>query len=323
MKKQNEKSKNITILAILYALAAALFYALNVPCSKLLLDHVSPTMMAAFLYLGAGLGVGLMYLFHLPKEQKTDRLSKKDLPYTIEMVLLDIVAPILLMIGVNIGLSSNATLLGNFEIVATTVIALLIFKESVSRWLWIAIAFITLSSIILTFGGAGSFDFSFGSVFVLGATVCWGFENNCTCKISEKSTYQIVTIKGLCSGTGSLIIALVIGERFPQIQYIALALLLGFVAYGLSIFTYIRAQKTLGAAKTSAYYAVAPFIGAFLSFILLNESLTVSYLIALAVMIVGTGFAVYDTLIRKHTHEHTHTYTQDGITYTVTHSHSH
>lgn len=323
MKKQNEKSKNITILAILYALAAALFYALNVPCSKLLLDHVSPTMMAAFLYLGAGLGVGLMYLFHLPKEQKTDRLSKKDLPYTIGMVLLDIVAPILLMIGVNIGLSSNATLLGNFEIVATTVIALLIFKESVSHRLWIAIAFITLSSIILTFGGAGSFDFSFGSVFVLGATVCWGFENNCTRKISEKSTYQIVTIKGLCSGTGSLIIALVIGERFPQIQYIALALLLGFVAYGLSIFTYIRAQKTLGAAKTSAYYAVAPFIGAFLSFILLNESLTVSYLIALAVMIVGTGFAVYDTLIRKHTHEHTHTYTQDGITYTVTHSHSH
>ena len=323
MKKQNEKSKNITILAILYALAAALFYALNVPCSKLLLDHVSPTMMAAFLYLGAGLGVGLIYLFHLPKEHKTDRLSKKDLPYTIGMVLLDIVAPILLMIGVNIGSSSNATLLGNFEIVATTVIALLIFKEKVSRRLWIAIAFITLSSIILTFGGAGSFDFSLVSVFVLGATVCWGFENNCTRKISEKSTYQIVTIKGLCSGTGSLIIALVIGESFPQIKYIALALLLGFVAYGLSIFTSIRAQKTLGAAKTSAYYAVAPFIGAFLSFILLNESLTVSYLIALAVMIVGTGFAVYDTLIRKHTHEHTHTYTQDGITYTVTHSHSH
>ncbi|MBQ3264350.1 MAG: DMT family transporter [Ruminococcus sp.] len=323
MKKQNEKSKNITILAILYALAAALFYALNVPCSKLLLEYVSPTMMAAFLYLGAGLGVGLMYLFHLPKEQKTERLNKKDLPYTIGMVLLDIIAPILLMIGVNIGSSSNATLLGNFEIVATTVIALLIFKESVSRRLWIAIAFITLSSIILTFGGEGSFDFSFGSVFVLGATVCWGFENNCTRKISEKSTYQIVTIKGLCSGTGSMIIALVIGERFSQIQYIALALLLGFVAYGLSIFTYIRAQKTLGAAKTSAYYAVAPFIGAFLSFILLNESLTVSYLIALAVMIVGTGFAVYDTLIRKHTHEHTHTYTQDGITYTVTHSHSH
>lgn len=132
-----------------------------------------------------------------------------------------------------------------------------------------------------------------------------------------------MTIKGLCSGTGSLIIALVIGESFPQIKYIALALLLGFVAYGLSIFTYIRAQKTLGAAKTSAYYAVAPFIGAFLSFILLNESLTVSYLIALAVLIVGTGFAVYDTLIRKHTHEHTHTFTQDGITYTVTHSHSH
>ena len=288
--------KNVSVSAILYALAAALFYALNVPCSKLLLGYISPTMMAAFLYLGAGLGVGGMYLFRLPKEQKAERLNKNDLPYTIGMVLLDIIAPILLMIGVNIGSSSNATLLGNFEIAATTVIALLIFRERVSRLLWIAIAFITLSSIILTFGGAGSFDFSLGSVFVLGATVCWGFENNCTRKISGKSTHQIVTIKGLCSGAGSLIIALTVGESFPQIRYIALALLLGFVAYGLSIFTYIRAQKTLGAAKTSAYYAVAPFIGAFLSFVLLGERLTTAYLAALAVMIAGTAFAVYDTL---------------------------
>lgn len=132
-------------------------------------------------------------------------------------------------------------------------IGVIIFKEKVSGFLWTAIAFITLSSILLTFGGADSFDFSVGSLFVLGATVCWGFENNCTRKISGKSTYQIVTIKGLCSGAGSLIIALAIGERITECVYVLPALLLGFVAYGLSIFTYIRAQKTLGAAKTSAY----------------------------------------------------------------------
>ncbi len=77
------------------------------------------------------------------------------------------------------------------------------------------------------------------------------------------------------------------------------AVVLGFVAYGLSIFTYIRAQKTLGAAKTSAYYAVAPFIGAFLSFMILHENLTIGYLIALAVMIAGTAFVVSDTLKQK------------------------
>ena len=312
---------------MIYALVAALFYAINVPCSKMLLENVAPTFMAAFLYIGAGIGVGIMYLFHEPKEEPSERLTRKDLPFTIGMVVLDIIAPILLMIGVNIGTSSNASLLGNFEIVATTVIALCIFKERVSGRLWAAIGFITLSSIILSFGGSGSFNFSVGSLFVLGATVCWGFENNCTRNISEKSTHQIVTIKGFFSGTGSLIVAIVLGEKFPEIQYILLALVLGFVAYGLSIFAYIKAQKTLGAAKTSAFYAVAPFIGAFLSFVLLKEPLTANYIIALLIMIIGTAFAVFDTLFHEHTHEHTHTFphAHDGNahTHTVTHSHAH
>lgn len=320
-------NKNIT--AISYALAAALFYAINVPCSKLLLEEVSPTFMAAFLYLGAGIGVGTMYLFHYKNENSEERLNRKDLPYTLGMIMLDIIAPILLMVGVSLGTSSNASLLGNFEIVATSIIALLLFKEKVSKKLWLAIGFITLSSIILSFGGSGSLQFSFGSLFVLGATVCWGLENNCTRSISEKSTYQIVTIKGFFSGTGSLIVAFVIGEKFSGVRYIyiMLALLLGFVAYGLSIFTYIRAQKTLGAVKTSAYYAVAPFIGAFLSLVLLHEALTVSYAIALLVMIIGTVLVVIDTLAHSHVHMHIHTITHmhDGTkhTHTVIHSHEH
>jgi drug/metabolite transporter (DMT)-like permease len=288
--------KKRDVSAICYAIAAAMFYALNVPCSKLLLDHVAPTFMAAFLYLGAGFGVGVMYLFHHTQEEPAERLSKADMPYTVGMVLLDILAPILLMIGVKLATAANASLLGNFEIVATTVIALLIFKEKVSKKLWAAIGLITLSSIILSFGGEGSFSFSVGSLFVLGATASWGLENNCTRSISEKSTYQIVTIKGLCSGAGSFIIALVIGEKLPNMKYILPVLLLGFVAYGLSIFTYIRAQKTLGAAKTSAYYAVAPFIGSFLSFVLLKEPLTATYVIALSVMIGGTVIVVHDNI---------------------------
>ncbi len=284
------------VKALLYAVAAAVFYALNVPCSKLLLDKIAPTYMAAFLYLGAGAGVGIMYLFHHKHEAQTERLEKKDLPYTVGMVLLDIIAPILLMLGVKIGTSANASLLGNFEIVATTLIALFIFKEKISRKLWAAIGLITLSSSILSFGGEGSFTFSVGSLLVLGATACWGLENNCTRSISDKSTYQIVTIKGFGSGTGSLIVAVIIGEKLPEIKYILPAVVLGFVAYGLSIFTYIRAQKTLGAAKTSAFYAIAPFIGAMLSFIFLCESLTITYMIAFGIMVLGTVFVVSDTL---------------------------
>lgn len=288
------------VIAIGYAIAAAAFYALNVPCSKMLLAHISPVFMAGLLYIGAGLGIGFLYLFHVRREPQSERLCKKDFPYTLGMVLLDIAAPILLMFGVKYGTSSNASLLGNFEIVATTLIALFIFKERVSLRLWLAILFITASSFILSFENIKAFNFSIGSIFVLGATICWGLENNCTRKISDKSTYQIVTIKGLCSGLGSIAVSIATNEINFAIKYIPLALLLGFVAYGLSIFTYIRAQKYLGAAKTSAFYAFAPFIGVLFSILLLDEKITLQNTIAFLVMIIGTIFVVYDTLDRSH-----------------------
>ena len=317
----------IKIGAVILAFLAAVFYAINTPVSKFLLNNVTPTFMAAFLYLGAGVGVGIMYLFHIKKEEKAERLTKQDLPYTIGMIVLDIAAPIFLMIGIKMGTASNASLLGNFEIVVTTLMALLIFKEQVSGKLWIAIGFITLSSIVLSFEGSGSFQFSIGSLFVILATCCWGLENNCTRKISDKSTYEIVLLKGIFSGGGSFTIAMVLGEKIPEMIYIAIVMLLGFVAYGLSIFLYIRAQRNLGAAKTSAYYAVAPFIGSFLAFVINGEKLAVEYFIGLALMLVGTVFVVYDTMINHHLHGHTHTivHTHNGVTHThmITHEHEH
>ena len=206
--------------AILYALLAAVFYAINVPISKILLKDVGPTTMAALLYLGAGIGIGILSLFNKKDREKSERLSKKDLPFVIGMIVLDIAAPIFLMLGISYGSSANASLLGNFEIVATTVIALFIFKEAVSKRLWAAIALITLSSILLSFEGTDSFSFSYGSLFVLDATVCWGFENNCTRNISSKSTYEIVVLKGVFSGLGALVIALIKRESIPGIWYI-------------------------------------------------------------------------------------------------------
>lgn len=158
---------------IFFALLAAIFYAINVPFSKQLLQDVPPTFMASFLYFGTGIGVGILYLFHWKNEKPEERLKKENFPYTIGMILLDIFAPIFLMFGISIGSSANASLLSNFEIVATTLIALLLFKENVSRRLWTAIGFITISSIILSFEGSGSFHFSLGSLFVLLATICW------------------------------------------------------------------------------------------------------------------------------------------------------
>ena len=317
-----EKNK---LKAIMFAFLAAVFYAINVPISKVLLQHVGPTTMAALLYLGAGIGIGIMSLFNKKDREKAESLTKAELPYIVGMIVLDIAAPIFLMLGISYGSSANASLLGNFEIVATTVIALILFKEAVTKRLWLAIGLITLSSILLSFEGTDSFHFSYGSLLVIMATVCWGLENNCTRELSSKSTYQIVMLKGLCSGLGALVIALIKRESFPGIGYIAIALALGFVAYGLSIFMYVRAQNVLGAAKTSAYYAVNPLIGALLAFVFLSESLSWMYVIALIVMVFGSALVVVDTFIRQHDHEHQHTFTHShgGSTHTHTVRHSH
>ncbi|MEL3909028.1 MAG: EamA family transporter [Treponemataceae bacterium] len=161
-------------VATIYAILAAALYAISVPLSKIILRYLEPVMMSAFLYLGAGLGLLIYSLIKLKvgDHQKRETLTKNELPYTISMVLLDIIAPILLMIGITKTTSANVSLLNNFEIVVTAIIALVIFKEAISRRLWFAIILVTIASFILSFEGTEAFTFNEGSLFVLGACVC-------------------------------------------------------------------------------------------------------------------------------------------------------
>lgn len=282
--------------AIISAILAAELYALNAPVSKLLLQGVQPSMMAALLYLGAGLGMLAMGIIRRAagKPSAEQHLTRKDWPYTLGMIVLDVLAPIFLMIGITRTTAANASLLNNFEIVATSLIALLIFMEKISRRLWGAIGLIVLSSALLTAEDASSLTFSMGSVFVLLASCCWGLENNCTRMLSMSDPQEIVIVKGLGSGLGALIVAFLSGESFPALRYVPAALLLGFVAYGLSIYFYVYAQRHLGAAKTSAYYAIAPFIGVLLSLVIFRDWPGWIFFAALAVMIAATVLVTKD-----------------------------
>lgn len=316
------EKKNV---ATAFAILAASLYAINIPLSKLLLRHVNATMMAAFLYLGAGIGM-MLYVFiskSIGKEQKKEPLTRKELPYTVAMVILDIIAPVLLMFGISKTNAANVSLLNNFEIVATSLIALVIFKEVVSKKLWFAIGLVTIASVILSFEGNGAFVFNQGSLFVFGACVCWGFENNCTKMISNKSSEEIVIIKGCFSGLGSFIVALILGENIPALNWVISVLVLGFVAYGLSINFYIMAQKDLGAVKTSAYYSVAPFLGVAFSRILVREIPTTQFYVALVIMIVSTVIMVKDNIGLQHNHKHEHIHTHEHSHGNLVHVHEH
>lgn len=278
--------------AIRYAIYAALLYAVSTPFSKVLLEKIPPAFMAGLLYLGAATGMVVIAFFSRRKNKKSSSFTGKELPYLIMMVLLDIAAPILLMTALKNSSAESVSLLNNFEIVATALIALLFFKEKISPRLWIAITLITAASILLSLSDITSFSVSVYSLLTLLACCCWGLENNCTRKLSNRDPARIVIIKGFGSGTGSLIVALISGERLNITPYILWALLLGFVAYGLSIYTYVYAQRFIGAAKTSAFYALAPFIGALISLILFPKVPALLFIISFIIMALGSFLAI-------------------------------
>jgi drug/metabolite transporter (DMT)-like permease len=298
------KGTNAKRSAVICAILAAACYGIGTPAAKLLLADISPCIMAAALYLGAGFGMlAVRAATGKAARRREARLTRRELPYTAAMIALDIAAPAFLMIGLSLSSAATVSLLNNFEIVATTLIALFVFKEAVGRRVWIAIVLITAASALLSVEGTEGASLSLGAIFVLAACLCWGLENNCTRKLSLRDPLQIVVVKGMGAGVGALIVALIMGERLPSAPHSLLALLVGFVSYGLSIYFYILAQRTLGAARTSAYYAVAPFIGVALSFAIFREAPSAMFWAALAIMLAGTYFLAFE----KHAHGHTHT----------------
>ncbi len=326
----SRKKSNSLREATAFAFLAAALYALNMPFSRLLLGSVEPLYMAAFLYLGAGLGMLGLWIFRTePKDRTFAPITKNEKPYILGMVLLDILAPALLMFGLRSTLAANASLLNNFEIVATSLIALFLFKEAISRKLWIGIVLVTLASVLLSLEDFSAFRFSSSSLLILAASTAWGLENNFTRRLSNRTSSDIVIIKGIGSGFGSLILALLTREAFPQVGFILLTMLLGFVAYGLSINYYVKAQMQLGAAKTSAYYAIAPFLGVIFSFLIFRVLPMASFWVGLILMAAATWFLITDTISIQHTHPHKHTKVElrsigdDLVREMVEYSHSH
>jgi len=302
-------------IPILYALLAAVLYGISAPFSKRLLETLPSTLMASLLYLGAGFGMlGVQYFRRFGRQRPLEaKLTSKEAPAVIAMILLDILAPILLMIGLTITSASNASLLNNFEIVATASTAYFAFHETMSRSMLGALGLITLASLLLSVQDLSALSFSWGSGLILLACVAWGFENNVTRLLSVKDPIQIVVVKGFGSGIGALILSLILKETSTAWVAILMALLLGCVAYGFSLFFYISAQRDLGAARTSAYYASAPFIGVLVSTLVFREDLTAQFLVALVIMVIAT------IILARERHQHFHTH--PGLTHSHPHSH--
>jgi drug/metabolite transporter (DMT)-like permease len=292
--------------ALLQALVAALLFGASAPLAKLLLGEVEPIPLAAFLYLGSGIGLLVIKLFQRINQRAGKReaqLKKPDVIWLAGAIVAGgIAAPITLLFSLRNTPAATASLLLSFEGVATTLIAFFAFKEAISRRAWWAIALITLASIFLSINPKAEWGFSLGALGIVAACVLWGLDNNFTRNISAKDPLTIVTIKGLGAGGFSLGMALVLGNKFPAWEVVIGALVLGSLSYGVSIVLFIHAMRGLGAARTSALFSSAPLAGMMLSFVLFREIPGWMFVAAFPLMAAGTLFLVSE----EHEHDHVH-----------------
>ena len=305
--------KPTTLPFILQALLAALFFGASAPLAKLLLGDIAPVFLAAFLYLGSGAGISLVKLTQWIRSKDLEAgIRRADVKWLAGAIISGgILAPIVLMVSLQNTPASTASLLLNFEGVGTTLIALLFFKESISRRAWTAILVITLAGIFLSTDFDSGFGLSPGALGIILACVLWGLDNNFTRNISGKDPLAIVAWKGLVAGTFSFLLAWSLGNPFPSLGAIFGTLMLGFVSYGLSTMLFIRSLRGLGAARTSALYGTAPLAGVLLSILIFGE-LPSFLFVAAAVLMIGGALLLIN---EEHSHSHVHT--------ALFHDHSH
>ena len=265
-----------------YALFAALLFGASAPLAKVLLNSLQPVQMAAFLYLGCGFGLVIVKIFNSQRKLSIEaKLSKSDIKWLSGAVLTGgVLAPIVLMISLKRTPAATSSLLLNFESVGTMLIAFIFFHEHIGKRLFIAISLITIASILLTFSPNSEWGISIGTLGVLLSCLLWGIDNNFTRNISSKDPYITVIVKGLVAGTISLAISFFIGEKIPGLGVVLLALILGGISYGASLFLFILSLRKIGTSRTSALFGLAPFLGVAISLLILHEPLTIKIVLA-------------------------------------------
>jgi drug/metabolite transporter (DMT)-like permease len=320
------------------ALMAAVLFGASTPLAKMLLGSLHPILLAALLYAGSGIGLGLWLLLRRMFRNVASEapLRPRDLPWLGGAIAFGgVLGPVLLMLGLAATPASTTSLLLNLESVLTALIAWVVFRESVDRRVFLGMLAIVAGGIVLTVQRDTQAQLPWAALAIAAACLCWAIDNNLTRAVSGGDPVQIAAIKGACAGTINTGIALILGYRLPDLAHVAAAAGLGLAGYGISLVMFVIALRHLGTARTGAYFSTAPFVGAALSLALLRETPSLPFDIAGLLMAIGVWLHVSETHAHEHTHEplahdhrhrhdehhqHTHDFPWDGE---EPHTHAH
>jgi drug/metabolite transporter (DMT)-like permease len=283
------------------ALASAVLFGLSTPIAKVLLGNTPPVLLAGLLYAGSGAGLWVARRSRGAASAEAP-LRRRDLPWVALVVVAGgIAGPVLLMFGLTGTPASSASLLLNLEGVFTLAIAWIVFRENVDVRIGLGAAAILTAAMLLSWTG-GPQGGTWKSAAIVAACLAWAIDNNFTRKISTADPIQLAMIKGLAAGTVNLSAAVVLHSTWPRAATVAAAAGLGFISYGVSLVCFILALRHLGTARTSAYFSVAPFVGAAVSIAILGEPVTWMFATAAGLMALG----LYLHVTERHEHEHAH-----------------
>ena len=292
----------------MYAVLAAALFGSSAPAAKILLTEIDPVTLGALFYLGSGGGL-LVYMW-LVRLSGGDRhtieasLARSDLLSVAGIVLFGgILAPMVLMVSLEYTPSATASLLLNFEPVATTILAVLFFQEAVDKRIAFALSLITVSCIILSYDPSAAWGFSIAALGILLACTFWSLDNNISRNVAAKDPIPVVAIKGVIAGVVMIVIAYLLGETSPSPSLAVIAMCIGFFSYGgITSVLFLWALRGIGTARTGAILAVSPFFGVIISLFIFPDPLAPAFFIALPVMAVGA----YLLMTEHHSHLHCH-----------------
>lgn len=293
----------MSIRSALPALAAALLFGASTPLAKLLVGNMSPLLLAGLLYLGSGFGLGLLLLTRCardPQASRHMRIPPGEWPWLIGAIVSGgVIGPALMMLGLTRTDGATASLLLNVEGALTATIAWLVFKENADRGIVLGMACIVAAGVLLSWEPGGT-SLSAGALLIIGACLAWAIDNNLTRRVSTNDAMLVACLKGLLAGACNSALALAGGAGLPGAAAMLGSLAVGFLGYGLSLTLFVLALRSLGTARTGAYFSVAPLFGVVVSLALWPHAPGVLFWIAAALMAAGVWLHV------RERHEHTH-----------------
>jgi drug/metabolite transporter (DMT)-like permease len=299
--------------AALGLLAAATF-GVSVPIAKRIGADADPQQLAGVLYLGAALSLGTARWLRPSRGEAP--LRRADLP-VLAMVTATggVIAPVLLLVGLQQTSGVAGSLLLNLEGPCTVVLAVAVFGEHLGGRALLGGVSILAGGALLGLDRSGGGTTATGVALIVMACAMWAVDNNLTQRLTDRDPLQLVTVKAAGAAALNLAMAWARGADLPSSGLLCAALALGGVSYGLSVLLDAHALRLLGAAREAAWFATAPFAGAITAVAVFGEPVRGLELAALGMMAAGVVALLADDHDHLHDHavlEHDHRHVHDA-----------